>query len=209
MADQQPGRRAFHRPTLRPAEVLESTAGGIDPVEAAETAHRTAELVVNRGRDRRTDPEVTGRLVRLVEELGLSTVAEMWADRPARTLPGALWRLYLLHEWVRRQPDEVGRQFSAGAAHAEVYRAIAGVAEPPRPEALRRLTEEILTGVFTGDLAVALERASAFCHVMAVGLVDPAAEDVPAEQVQRGARLRDTADDLAACARLWRLGDLH
>lgn len=202
------GRRPFHRPALRPSEMLESVAGGVDPLEAAEAAHRTAELVVGRGRDQR-DPELTARLVRLVEELGLSTVAEMWADRPARTLPGALWRLYLLHEWVRRQPEDVGRQFSAGAAHAEVYQAIAGVADPPQPEALRRMTEEILTGVFTGDLAVALERASAFCHVMAVGLADPSAEDVGADRVRRAARLRDTADDLTASARLWRKGDLH
>lgn len=202
-------RRPFHRPTLRPAEMLEGVAGGVDPLEAAETAHRTAELVVGRGREQRSDPELTARLVRLVAELGLATVAEMWADRPARTLPGALWRLYLMHEWVHRQPEEVGRQFSAGAAHAEVYQAIAGVAEPPRPEALRQLTEEILTGVFTGDLAVALERAAAFCQVMAVGLVDPGADDVPADQVRRAGRLRDTADDLTACARLWRLGELH
>lgn len=208
MSDDPMGRRPFHRPTLRPAETLENTAGGVDPLEAVEAAHRTAEIVVGRGRDRR-DPELTARLVRLVEELGLATVAEMWADRPARTLPGALWRLYLLHEWVRRQPVEVGKQFTTGAAHAEVYQAIAGVADPPEPEALRRMTEEILTGVFTGDLALALERASAFCHVMAVGLADPAADEVPTDRVRRAARLRDTADDLTACARLWRKGDLH
>lgn len=202
-------RRPFHRPTLRPTELLEGVAGGVDPLEAAETAHRTAELVVGRGRQGRHDPELTRRLISLVEELGLSTVAEMWADRPARTLPGALWRLYLLHEWVRRQPEEVGRQFSAGAAHAEVYRAIAGLVEPPQPQDLRRMTEEILSGVFTGDLAIALERACAFCQVMAVGLVDPAADEVAPEQVRRAARLRDTADDLTACARLWRLGELH
>ena len=209
MSSEELGRRPFHRPTLRPAETLEDVAGGVDPLEAIEAAHRTAELVVGRGRDRRGDAGLTARLIRLVEELGLATVAEMWADRPARTLPGALWRLYLLHEWVLRQPVDVGRQFASGAAHAEVYRAIVGVAEPPDPEALRRLTEEILSGVFTGDLALALERASAFCQVMAVGLADPAADDVPADQVRRAARLRDTADDLKACARLWRKGDLH
>lgn len=203
------GRRPFHRPTLRPAHVLDEVAGGVDPLEAAETAHRTAELVVGRGRERRSDPVLTARLVSLVEELGLATVAEMWADRPARTLPGALWRLYLMHEWVHRQPEEVARQFSAGAAHTEVYRVIAGLAEPPEPEGLRRLTEQVLTGVFTGDLAIALERASAFCQVMAVGLVDPAADSVSTDLVRRAARLRDTADDLTACARLWRRGELH
>ena len=201
-------RRPFHRPTLRPAEALEEFAGGIDPLEAAEAAHRTAELVVGRGRTG-DDPVLRARLVGLVEELGLATVADMWADRPARTLPGTLWRVYLLREWVLRQPVEVARLFAAGSAHAEVYRAIAGVAEPPDPPALAALADEILTGVFGGDLAVALERAAAFCQVMAVGLSEPGVDDIPVEQAQRGARMRDTADDLTASARLWRAGSLH
>lgn len=208
MSGESQPRRPFHRPTLRPAEALEEVAGGVDPLVAAEAAHRTAELVVGRGRDG-NDPALTARLVALVEELGLATVAEMWADRPPRTLPGTLWRLYLLREWVLRQPEEVTRLFGAGSGHAEVYRAIAGVAEPPTPKDLRDLTEQILTGVFTGDLAVALERAAAFCQVMAVGLAEPAAEEVAAGQAERGARMRDTADDLAASARLWRAGSLH
>lgn len=200
--------RPFHRPALRPREALENLGGGFDPLEDVEAAHRTAELVVGRGR-RTDDPELTARLVGLVREVGLATVAQMWADRPARTLPGALWRLYLLHEWVQRQPAEVSRHYTAGAAHAEVYRAIVGVSEPPDPAGLERMTEQILTGIFTGDLAVALERAAAFCHVMAVGLVEPGVEEIPRDQTRRAARMRDTADDLTACARLWRKDDLH
>ncbi len=205
---EDPGRRPFHRPVYRPGESLESLGGAVDPLEQVEAAHRTAALVVGRGRDT-DDPELTARLVGLVRELGLATVAEMWSDRPARTLPGALWRLYLLHEWVQRRPEDVRRLWSAGAGHAEVYRAIVGVAEPPDPAALATMTEQVLTGVFNGDLAVALERAAAFCHVMAVGLVEPGVDEIPADQVTRAGRMRDTADDLTACARLWRLDDLH
>lgn len=201
------GRRRYHRPALRPPEVIEETDGGTDPMEVVEAAHRTAALVVGRGRAGE-DPELTARLVGLVEEVGLATVAQLWADRPARTLPGALWRLYLLREWVRRQPEEVGRLFVAGAAHTEVYRAIAGVAEPPEPESLRELADQILTGVFTGDLADALERAGAFCHVMAVGMVEPGVDEVPRDQVDRAARMRDTAEDLQVNARLWRADNL-
>lgn len=202
-------RRPFHRPALRPPDALESAAEEVDPLEVVEAAHRTAEMVVARGREAADDDRLTAKLVGLVDEVGLATIAQLWSDRPARSLPGALWRLYLLHEWVLRAPEEVGRQFEASSGHAEVYRAIAGVAEPPDPESLRRLTDQILRGVFTGDLAIALERASAFCHVMAVGLSDPGGGDVPIEQVARAGRLRDTADDLTACARLWRLGDLR
>lgn len=196
-------------------------SAGSNPLEAAEAAHRTAALIVARARaESSEDPELTARLVDLVSDVGLNTVAEMWADRPARTLPGALWRIYLLHEWVTRQPDQVGRAFTAGSAHAEVYRVIAGVAEPPRPEALSSLTTEILTGVFTGDLAIALERAAAFCHVTAAGMADLADGPDPGDgdhggeltgtglSLARAARLQGTARDLHAAASLWRAGEL-
>lgn len=202
--------RDHHKPALVPPELLEATASGPDPMELVEAAHRTAAVVVGRGRAS-DDPALKARLVGLVDQVGLSTVAEMWADRPARSLPGALWRLYLLHEWVERQGVEVGRAFMAGSQHAEVYRVIAGVAEPPQPEDLQTLTGQILAGVFDGDLATALDRAAAFCHVTAVGLAgpgDPPGEEPEVDQVRRAARLQSTAEDLQACARLWRAGEL-
>lgn len=208
--------RHHHKPAPVPPELLDATtAAGPDPIEVAEAAHRTAAVIVDRARASE-DPALTARLVGLVREVGLATVAEMWADRPARSLPGALWRLYLLHEWVERQPVEVGRAFMAGSGRAEVYRVITGVAEPPRPEDLQELTGEILTGVFDGDLGTALDRAAAFCHVTATGLAEGRAEgsEHPEEterdsaDLRRAARLQTTAVDLQACARLWRHGDL-
>lgn len=197
-----------HRPALTDPAQLELHGGISDPWEIAEAAHRTAEVVVGRGRAD-ADPELTRRLVGLVGEVGLPVVAELWSQCPARSLPGALWRLYVLDEWVRRQPYDVARAFTAGAAHAEVYRVIAGVAEPPSPEDLSALTRQILAGVFEGDLGVALERAAAFCQVMAIGLIDPGPDDeVATERVQQAARMRGTADDLQASARLWRAGEL-
>lgn len=63
-----------------------------DPAQLTEAAHETAAVLVGTGRAA-SDPDLTSRLVALVDELGLSTLAELWADRPARSLPGALWRL--------------------------------------------------------------------------------------------------------------------
>lgn len=206
-------------------------SAGPDPLEAAEAAHRMAAVLVDRARSEGADdPELTARLVDLVAEVGLNTVAELWAHRPARTLPGALWRIYLVHEWVSRQPVEVGRAFTAGSAHADVYRVIAGVAEPPGPEDLRTLTTQILTGVFTGDMALALERAAAFCHVTAAGMADLSEEHTPRQGpdqdtgenhgaevlspigagslLRRAGRLQSTAEDLQAAAALWRANDL-
>jgi hypothetical protein len=152
--------------------------------------------------------------VRLVDDVGLDTVAEMWASRPARSLPGALWRLYALREWVRTDAVEASADFAAGKTRAQVHEVVAGSADPPTPEALRVLLDEVLHGVFAGDLDVALERAGAFCRVVVAGRVQraydvEAADPVAAAALTRSsASLSDTAADLEAAAGLWRSANL-
>jgi hypothetical protein len=192
------------RPAMMSPAAMEAFGGTVDPMQEIEAAHQTAAVLVHAGRSAH-DPTVTARLVDLVEELGLSTVADLWAHRPARTLPGALWRLYVLREWVRRAPDEASLDFRAGVRFADVDHAVAGAADPPGPAEVTDLADTILAGVFEGDLAVALERAAAFCRVVAAGRADRSEGE---EAATRAAHLMDTADDLTAAASLWRLGEL-
>lgn len=207
-----PDRRP-RRPTLLGKAALESLGGSPDPAELAEAAHATASLLVESGRATQ-DPATRARLVSLVDDVGLDTVADMWAQRPARSLPGALWRLYALREWVRTDADRAAADFAAGQGAAPVPHVVAGAADPPTPEALRVLLDEVLHGVFAGDLAVALERAGAFCRVVVAGRV-LRADDVEAGDpleaaalTRSSASLHDTADDLEAAADLWRTSDL-
>lgn len=193
---------------------MEGHAGTLpDPAETAEAAHATAAVLVHSGRAA-ADPTTTTRLVELVDDLGLDVVADLWAGRPARSLPGALWRLYALREWVRRNPVTASREYAAGARFTAVNHVVAGVAEPPGPDTLRDLVDRILTGVFDGDLAVALERAAAFCRVLSSGRADLAGEDDTSDPdgaavlTRRAASLLTTAEDLEACAGLWRAEDL-
>lgn len=201
------------RPTFLGKTALDSLGGGPDPAAVAEAAHATASLLVESGRAT-PDAETRARLVRLVDDVGLDTVAEMWASRPARSLPGALWRLYALREWVCTDAGEASADFAAGTVRAEVHQVVAGSADPPTPEALRVLLDEVLHGVFAGDLAVALERAGAFCRVVVAGRVQRAydvegADPVTAAALTRSsASLSDTAGDLEAAAGLWRTHDL-
>ena len=120
------------RPAMMSPAAMEAFGGTVDPMQEIEAAHQTAAVLVHAGRSAH-DPTVTARLVDLVEELGLSTVADLWAHRPARTLPGALWRLYVLREWVRRAPDEASLDYRAGVRFADVDHAVAGAADPPGP----------------------------------------------------------------------------
>jgi hypothetical protein len=112
---------------------------------------------------------VTARLVRLVDDHGLDTIADLWSGRPARSLPGALWRLYVVREWVRRDPVGASCDYAAGYVVAEVPHVVAGVAQPPGADEVRALADAVLTGVYAGELDVALERAGAFCRVVAAG----------------------------------------
>lgn len=207
-------RNVPRRPVQFGPDAIEARGGSLPgPAEITEIAHQTAAVLVGTGRAVH-DPEVTSRLVALVDELGLSTVADLWAARPARSLPGTLWRLYAVREWVRRQPVEASREYAAGMRFTDVAHAVAGIAEPPGPEEVKALADEILTGVFAGDLAVALERAAAFAAVIAAGRAELAHDRDSTDPVTAGAlttsgaAMQRTGDDLIASARLWRAGEL-
>lgn len=188
----------------------------LDPAVIVGVADESAAALVHAGRAS-DDPDVTRRLVEIVDEIGLSTLAELWAQRPARSLPGLLWRLYVLREWVRRDPAGASADYAEGLRFADVAGVVAGAATPPGPQELRDLADEILRGVFDGDLGVALHRAGAFCRVVAAGhgaREDVAIEEIEADagdwppQLRRAAAMLTTAEDLEAGGRAWRAGDL-
>ncbi|MBC9823857.1 hypothetical protein [Terrabacter sp. MAHUQ-38] len=196
--------RAPRRPAFFSEAALEAHGPAYDPTEQIHVAHETALALVHAGRAA-ADPAVTQKLVALVDDIGLSTLAELWSQRPARSLPGALWRLYVLREWVQRAPDEASREYAAGIRFTGPNHAVAGAAEPPGPQEMGRVIDEVLQGVFEGDLAVALERAAAFCRVVSAGRADISSGDESAEQA---ANVLVMAEDLTVCARLWRAGTL-
>lgn len=183
--------------------MLELMGVGSDPIAQLHAAHETAAVLLRTGRAA-DDPSVTQRLVDLVDEIGLSTLADLWSSRPPRSLPGALWRLYFLREWMRTDAAGVARSYAAGVRFTEPNHVVAGI-DPPRPDDVRRVADDILRGAFTGDFAVALERAAAFCLVASAGGADLEGE----EWLLRSQRLQQMASDLTACARLWRTGTLQ
>jgi len=187
--------------------------GGIDPALRSELAHTTADAIVRGGRAS-DDPELLARLVNLVDREGLEEVAALWADSPANTLPGALWRLYALREWVRRDPSVIAERYRMGLPAAEVHDVVAGVASPPGPAEVVEVLDAVLSGVYVGDLDVALERGAAFCRVLATGAafdadyVEGVNADVAGAITRRASSMVRTADELEHAAALWRGGRL-
>ena len=206
------GLTRHHRPRLSRPEELAHVAGGEDPQEVAAAANRLAHALVSGGHAAE-DPDVVARLVGLMREEGVESLAGLWADAPAVSLAGALWRLYALQEATARDGERWAAWYRAGhAAHAA--RAVAGAVEPPGPEELRRLTDTILTGTFRSEPDVAFERAAAYARVVALGqanhaeAAETAQPDLAARLTRRAVRLVSTAEALEAAARAWRDGSL-
>lgn len=202
--------RPFHKPVRRPAELFDRLFSAEDPAEVSRVAHATAAALLTRVREAPADA-VVERLVAFTDEHGIDTIADLWSRAPARSLPGALWRLYLLQLMVHDDPRSSALLYERGRARlASVDDVVAGAPTPAGPDELVSLSDEILRGVFAGDFAIALERAASFCRVEAAGAAD-LADDYDASEpdrargfTTRALRLTTYAEELGAAAVLWR-----
>ncbi len=194
--------RPHHRPLTPGNQFFGALDSGDDPVRLAEAADRAAELLV-RGARAAGDGEVAERVLHLADTEGIETIAEAWASRPADSVAGCLWRLYLLRSWVYADPVGVAREFEAGRAHAAVDELVAGVADPPGPDELRAMVDQVLRGIAAGDFADVLLRAASFARVVATGRAALADTDALS-----AARIQSVADQLAHAARLELAGEL-
>ena len=199
--------RRHHRPSFPGAQHFEEIEGDVDPATLSEAADRAATALVRGARDG-ADEALVARVVHLADTEGLETLAELWSGASADSLAGALWRLYLLRSWVYADPLTAAAEFARGRTHVPVSEVISGVVDPPGPDEVRALVDQVLCGVVVGDFADTLFRAAAFARVAAAGRVhdDSADHDATggssyASDVS-AARLITLADQLDHAARL-------
>ena len=205
----------FHKPTLFSGSNFDSREGSDDPARVMRVAHESARELLARARNA-GDADVVDRLVHYTDEHGVDALAELWARSGPRTLPGALWRLYLVRLLIHHDPAGVSLLFQRGTeVLPTIDPLIAGAPTPAGPDEVTDLADRILRGVFDGDFALALDRAAAFCRVTAAGASSVADDQDAAnparasELTTRALRLTTTAEELAACARLARDGALE
>jgi hypothetical protein len=191
-----------HRPTTPGALFFESLTGGEDPARISEAADRAATLLV-RGASASTDADIVDRVLHLAETEGLDAVAEVWSGAPADSLAGCLWRLYLLRAWVYADPLGAATEYDAGRRRAEVARVVSGVAEPPGPEEVKEMIDQVLSGIAQRNFADVLLRASAFSRVVAAGRAEHRSPNA-----ENAARMLNLAEQLDTCARLELAGKL-
>lgn len=208
-------RRRIHKPTKFLGRGFEAFHEVEDPVRDRRIAHETAAALMERVRSY-PDPEVVARLISYTDEHGIDTIAELWSDADARSLPGALWRVYLLRSAIREDPYSASLLFGRGADVVQLIDpVVAGAAAPTGPTEVSDVADRILRGVFEGDFAIALERAAAYCRVSAAGSVS-LAQDAEFTAPERSAELTDRAvwftrlaNELDAAAGLWRSNSLE
>jgi len=188
--------RPHHRPLTPGDRFFEGISSEADPLHVAEAADRAAYLLVRGARDS-DDSEVAERVLHLADNEGIETIAEVWAGRPADSIAGCLWRLYLLRSWVYADPVGVAREFAAGRDLAAVDGVVAGVADPPGPDELRTMVDQVLRGIAGSDFADVLLRAAAFARVVATGRAG-----LPDADAVAAARIQSVADQLDRAARL-------
>ncbi|WP_372968492.1 DNA-directed RNA polymerase subunit beta [Microbacterium sp.] len=204
----------FSRPVRRPTSAFDNIVGSHDPAEESRIAHATASALLTRVRADESGVSAD-RLVAFTDEHGIDEIAELWSKSPSRTLPGALWRLYLLQLAIHGDPQTAALLYERGRVELpSVDAAIAGAPVPANPDELVALIDAILRGAFRGDFAVALDRAAAFCRVQASGATHTADDYEPTEPARatelttRALRLSSYAQDLSASAVLWRMDAL-
>lgn len=105
--------RQFHRPVLMEPAEAERYTGAEDTATTSALAHQSAQLLIGGylGADSDTTLTVAG-LRKVVASHGVDVIGELWATSPAGTLPGALWRLLLLREWIERDPALVESRYA-------------------------------------------------------------------------------------------------
>ena len=209
--------RQFHRPARLDPEAAESIEGGVDTAVASELAHRAAQALVGGFPTTPDDPITREGVIAVVAGQGVDDVAELWADSPATTLPGALWRLFLVREWIRRDPALVERRYATvvdltgpdddGALASRLDAALAQGRPAIAPEELRERLDSALAGALEGSvpaLAPLLATTSSFLGALAAGSapqwIDDDADPLADRVTRRDSALLATAAELADAA---------
>ena len=127
---------------------------------------------------------------------------------------------------MRKNRESIARLWRAGEPVATTASAIAGVDQAPTEDDIAHTADSILAGAFTGDFAVALERAAAFtearnmiARLKAAEGSDRSDSGISAMENQvrtKSSRLMHTAGNLFVTAKdfrhganLWRRGKLE
>ena len=196
--------RTPRRPAMLDAEQAENIPGAEDGARSSEVAHLVAQTLV--GIEKDSDQNVQ-HLRELLESGGVDTVSELWFALPANTLPGTLWRLYLVYQWYLRDPDLVNERFQQGLSALEIGKA----APVERSEKSVSTLMAELAALWQAKTSITgleplLDKVADFLHVLASGVsaewIKDARDELADPVTLRPQALLQTASDLKLSARI-------
>lgn len=159
--------RRHHRPASLDQAEAEAIEGDEDPAAESEIAHTTAWALLGVP-NADFDEKAVEQLRTSVRSEGVDIIAAAWSRSPEFTLPGALWRIYLLWQWHQMNPEVLQARFDEGVSAMEQK----GFQNTPipLPDVIRGV-EGVLAGYGNEDeLASVLSAAAQSMRVMAMGV---------------------------------------
>ena len=208
------------RPGQLDQMMADNIAGGADPAQINEMSHASAAALLDRVHHTQ-DAELVERVLTLVDREGVDVIAELWSSAEPDSLPGILWRLYLLRTWMRKNRESIARLWRAGEPVATTASAIAGVDQAPTEDDIAHIADSILAGAFTDVVALGLriEARNMIARLKAAEGSDSSDSGISAMEKQvrtKSSRLMHTAGNLFVTAKdfrhganLWRRGKLE
>ena len=207
----------FARPVRMTHDRLEGSAAldpaerVMDPAERSAIAHSTAQMLVAGMRGGGTEEQIE-RLVAFAQENGLDTLAELWSGAHPISLPGALWRLYLLKAALVDNLEDARLVFEKGVeVLGTIDEVVAGAPDPLTSRAFLQVLDDVLRGAFDGDFSLTLERASAIARAVSAGVISLSTQHdhVGRSFMDTSLRWSIIADELSTCAKRAAAGQLR
>ncbi|WP_288814712.1 hypothetical protein [uncultured Varibaculum sp.] len=204
-------RKAPRRPAMLDAEQAENIPGAEDAASSSEVAHLVAQTLL--GIEKESDENVQ-RLRQLLESGGIDTVSELWSTSPASTLPGTLWRLYLVYQWYLRNPQLVNERFQQGLAALDIGDIFSREhSDKSVANLMDKLAALWQAQTSIAELAPLLDRVSDFLQVLASGVsaewIKDSRDELADSVTLRPQALLQTADDLKLSARAAKANHLN
>ena len=204
-------RKAPRRPAMLDAEQAENIPGAEDAASSSEVAHLVAQTLL--GIEKESDENVQ-RLRQLLESGGIDTVSELWSSSPASTLPGTLWRLYLVYQWYLRNPQLVNERFQQGLAALDIGDIFSREhSDKSVANLMDKLAALWQAQTSIAELAPLLDRVSDFLQVLASGVsaewIKDSRDELADSVTLRPQALLQTADDLKLSARAAKANHLN
>lgn len=204
-------RKAPRRPAMLDAEQAENIPGAEDAASSSGVAHLVAQTLL--GIEKESDENVQ-RLRQLLESGGIDTVSELWSTSPASTLPGTLWRLYLVYQWYLRDPQLVNERFQQGFAALDIGDIFSREhSDKSVANLMDKLAALWQAQTSIAELAPLLDRVSDFLQVLASGVsaewIKDSRDELADAVTLRPQALLQTADDLKLSARAAKANHLN